>query len=283
MSFDIINSKFELDSKTYVNYTYLNQLIKRRNTQLDGINTIYDGIDKIYNKKDFDIIKSIIKTNEHLSSLTTFYSREDAILNNDCIYWDEFLNNSKLREIMDYNTYQELLNRFKTRNKENHIPFDKEHIYSFIDTILMNRHTIFATKLHNALLQLDKGYKSNQGNRLNGVLVFNSYSYERHLNYTKVQIIDDIRSSLRQVLNIEELNASTKTMELLKSCQGDDWCDFDYGLLKIKYFLNGNVHIHLSDLAYNTINTVLYHLNKNVLDYDTSLIKRKPYVYKGKL
>lgn len=280
---------YEIHTNTYVNQPYLDKLLKRREYEIKGINLMYDGIEHIMNtpssfyNPSHSLMTTLINVygNTHISSLNTFFTREEAILNNDCLFWDQYLESSNLKSFMDSESYTELVNRFKTRNKENHIPFDKDTVYAFISNITAHKDSIFATKLEKALLKLDKGYVSNTGNTLNGLLVISAPSYCNYLNYEKVWVIDDIRTALRQILPVE--SEFIKTDDLLNSHKGDDWCSYDDDLLRLKYFQNGNVHILLSDLAYEKIVETLYHLKTNVLDMDVSKIKRKPYKYNGYL
>ncbi len=267
-----------------INMGYVAKLIKRRDENVECIKTIFVGLEKMDLKYNSDLLNCIVKTynDRTISSLDVFYKLEDALINIDCLFWTDMLESVKIRDYMDYTSYKDMLSMFRTRNKDKNIPFDTEHVIGFLETLLMNKDTIFASKIEGLLLSLDKGYKSNQGNHLSAVLVLNAPSYDRSLGYEKVDIFKDLRYSIRQIYKLP-LDVSD-TQDLIYQAKGDeDWCSIDHDLIRMKSFKNGNVHIHLSDIVYEKINDILYILNKNILEYDTSKVKRKTYKYKGDL
>lgn len=267
-----------------INFGFVEKLIKRHDDNVECVKTIFEGLKKMNMQYNSDMLNCIVKTynNRTISSGDVFYTVEEAIVNVDCYFWCEMLDVVKIREYMDYTAYKDMLNMFRTRNKEKNIPFDHEHVIGFLETLLSNKDMIFASRIEGLLNSLDKGYKSNQGNQLSGVLVLNAPSYEHNLGYEKVNIIKDLRQAIQQLFKLEI--DVMDTQNLIYACKGDeDWCPIDQDLMRMKAFKNGNVHLHLSDVVYEKINEVLYHLNKNILDYDTSKLKRKPYKFKGVL
>lgn len=267
-----------------INLKYVNLIISRHEKNAKCINLMYDGLDLMEMQYNSDMMNCTIRRyNDHsMSSIDVYFKREEALINLDCMSWLELMEISKIREYMDYTAYSDMCDMFKTRNKEKNIPFDYEHVMGFLESILNNKDTIFASKIEGLLLNLDKGYKSNQGNSLSAVLVLNAPSFSNNLGYEKVNLLKDLRYSIRQIYKLP-LDVKD-TQDLIYEAKGDDcWCPLDHDLIRIKSFKNGNVHIHLSDVVYEKINEILYIVNKNILDHDTSKVKRKTYKYKGDL
>lgn len=262
---------------------YVNILLERRNSNVECIKQMYIGLEKMQMRNNSDLFNCIMDTYNQrtVSTLDKFHTVENALINLDCFFWVELLQSCKIRDYMDYQAYTDMCNMFNTRNKEREIPFDFDHVHGFLQTIINNKDTIFASKIEGLLLSLDKGYKSNQGNNLSAVLVLNAPSYANDLGWEKVNILKDLRYSLQQIYNLP-LDV-TDTQNLVYACKGYDWESIDHDLIRMKSFKNGNVHIHLSDIVYIKFNEILALLNKNILDYDTSKVKRKTYKYNGDL
>ncbi len=266
--------------KNGLDYHQIIKMIEKRDSDRQNMIDIYAKFDAL-NIEDCFLMASIVKTRKSYISLQERQCEEDALLNLDCVYWVKLLEKTNVREYMDYTAYEDMLTKFKTRDKDNHIIFSANNVFNFIDALLMNRHTMYATKIKGIIDNLSGSYKTNQGNSLSAVFILNSPSYSNAIGWEKLQMIDDLRDAVNQMFNLpkneEKLNA------FIYGYNVGEWYDLDSGLLRIKRYGNGNVHLHLSDLVYDKIVDVYSHLAIKILDVDYSKTKRKTFKFVGNL
>lgn len=263
-----------------LDYHQIIAMVQNRDSDRQNMIDIYAKFDAL-NIEDCFLMASIVKSRKSYISLQERQCEEDALLNLDCVYWVKLLEKTNIREYMDYTAYEDMLTKFKTRDKDNHIVFSANNVFNFIDALLMNRHTMYATKIKGIIDSLSGSYKTNQGNSLSAVFILNSPSYTNAIGWEKLQMIDDLRDAVNQMFNLpkneEKLNA------FIYGFNVGEWYDLDSGLLRIKRYGNGNVHLHLSDLVYDKIVDIYSHLAIKILDVDYSKTKRKTFKFVGNL
>lgn len=268
-----------------INFDDVKRIIKSRNNAVESIIKINTELNKI-EMAEYYLIASIVNFNRASTTLRTFYSLEDQLLNIDCIYWLSILEMSKVREYMDYTSYTDMCSVFKTRNKDKHITFDEDNVIKFLNTLMFNKDNIFATKIQNLIFSLSSEYKYNQGNALSAVMVIScraNFSGKAYVNYEQKQLLNDFRYAVRQMFNLETLHEEIKKDELIDHAERGEWLSCEHDLFRFKVFNNANIHLHLSDVLYAKICGMLSILNPKAIAFDGSKVKRKYYVYKGDL
>lgn len=268
-----------------INFEDVKRIIKSRNNTIESIIKINEELEKI-EMADYYLIASIVNFNRSSTTLRQLYSLEDQILNVDCIYWLSVLEMSKVREYMDYNSYYDMCAVFKTRNKAKHMPFTEENVIKFLNTLELNKDSIFATKIQNLIFSLSSEYKYNQGNALSALMVIGAranYGGKAYVNYEQKNLLKDFIYSIRQMFTLDTLNDKIDIEKLFDGIDYGDWYTCEHDLFRYKVFNNANIHIHLSDKLYAKICQVLAIINPMAIAYDSSKIKRKPYVYNGNI
>lgn len=272
MSFELIDytkdAKNQIeDSRGIDAYLYL---IDNHDKDLLNLNLMYDGIENMWLRECE--ITNIILDKQILNG--KFFEREDALLNLDCHYWVKFLDDSKIRDLMPYTEYVDLLGKFKTRDKNNHIPFNEITVTAFIEKLIDSKPLLFANKVNTLLGELDYSYKNNQGSMLPAMMILET-NYAILPSWQNSQKIDDLRYSLRQIYGME-LDFE-KTDKVFQYNEAGQWVSLDDDLIRIKRFKNANAHILLSDVAYDKLNEIISLVNSNILPESCKKIRKKTY------
>lgn len=252
-------------------------LIERRDSDYFNLDSMYNHLEAL-NLRECDTCNIVIKKKVILNG--EFHSREDALMNLDCTYWVKLLEDSKIRDLMPYTEFCDLINNFKTRNKEKYIPFNYETVSSFISRLVDSKPLLFANKVNTLLGELDYSYKNNRGSMIPAMMILKT-SYSISPSWQNCQLIDDLRFSLRQIYGLD-LNFE-KTQEFFSYHEAGNWYSIDDDLIRIKRFKNANVHILLSDKVYDKLNEIIAIINKNILPEDCKRIRKKTYKYEGEL
>lgn len=272
MSFELIDytkdAKNQIeDSRGIDAYLYL---IDNHDKDLLNLNLMYDGIENMWLRECE--ITNIILDKQILNG--KFFEREDALLNLDCHYWVKFLDDSKIRDLMPYTEYVDLLGKFKTRDKNNHIPFNEITVTAFIEKLIDSKPLLFANKVNTLLGELDYSYKNNQGSMLPAMMILHT-SYALLPSWQNSQKIDDLRYSLRQIYGMSL--EFEKTDKVFQYNDAGVWVSLDDDLIRIKRFKNANAHILLSDVAYDKLNEIISLVNSNILPESCKKIRKKTY------
>lgn len=249
-------------------------LIESRNNDHDNLVMLYSHLEAL-RLRECDIHGILV---QQLMLNAKFHTCEDAVLNLDCLYWVKLLDNSKIKELMPYKEYSDLVTLFKTRNKENHIPFNKETVDSFINKIIDNKPLLFANKVNCVMQDLDWNYKNNRGSMLPPLLILKT-SYSILPSWESCAKVDDLRYSICQIYGLD-LNFD-KTLDVLSGNQAGEWISVENDLLRIKRFKNANLHVLLSDVVYDKLNEIISLVNVNILSEDTKKLRKKTYKYNG--
>lgn len=272
MSFELIDytkdAKNQIeDSRGIDAYLYL---IDNHDKDLLNLNLMYDGIENIWLRECE--ITNIILDKQILNG--KFFEREDALLNLDCHYWVKFLDDSKIRDLMPYTEYVDLLGKFKTRDKNNHIPFNEITVTAFIEKLIDSKPLLFANKVNTLLGELDYSYKNNQGSMLPAMMILET-NYSILPSWQNSQKIDDLRYSLRQIYGMSL--EFEKTDKVFQYNDAGVWVSLDDDLIRVKRFKNANAHILLSDVAYDKLNEIISLVNSNILPESCKKIRKKTY------
>lgn len=272
MSFELIDytkdAKNQIeDSRGIDAYLYL---IDNHDKDLLNLNLMYDGIENMWLRECE--ITNIILDKQILNG--KFFEREDALLNLDCHYWVKFLDDSKIRDLMPYTEYVDLLGKFKTRDKNNHIPFNEITVTAFIEKLIDSKPLLFANKVNTLLGELDYSFKNNQGSMLPAMMILHT-SYALLPSWQNSQKIDDLRYSLRQIYGMSL--EFEKTDKVFQYNDAGVWVSLDDDLIRIKRFKNANAHILLSDVAYDKLNEIISLVNSNILPESCKKIRKKTY------
>lgn len=272
MSFELIDytkdAKNQIeDSRGIDAYLYL---IDNHDKDLLNLNLMYDGIENMWLRECE--ITNIILDKQILNG--KFFEREDALLNLDCHYWVKFLDDSKIRDLMPYTEYVDLLGKFKTRDKNNHIPFNEITVTAFIEKLIDSKPLLFANKVNTLLGELDYSYKNNQGSMLPAMMILET-NYAILPSWQNSQKIDDLRYSLRQIYGMSL--EFEKTDKVFQYNNAGVWVSLDDDLIRVKRFKNANAHILLSDVAYDKLNEIISLVNSNILPESCKKIRKKTY------
>lgn len=272
MSFELIDytkdAKNQIeDSRGIDAYLYL---IDNHDKDLLNLNLMYDGIENMWLRECE--ITNIILDKQILNG--KFFEREDALLNLDCHYWVKFLDDSKIRDLMPYTEYVDLLGKFKTRDKNNHIPFNEITVTAFIEKLIDSKPLLFANKVNTLLGELDYSYKNNQGSMLPAMMILET-NYSILPSWQNSQKIDDLRYSLRQIYGMSL--EFEKTDKVFQYNDAGVWVSLDDDLIRVKRFKNANAHILLSDVAYDKLNEIISLVNSNILPESCKKIRKKTY------
>lgn len=272
MSFELIDytkdAKNQIeDSRGIDAYLYL---IDNHDKDLLNLNLMYDGIENMWLRECE--ITNIILDKQILNG--KFFEREDALLNLDCHYWVKFLDDSKIRDLMPYTEYVDLLGKFKTRDKNNHIPFNEITVTAFIEKLIDSKPLLFANKVNTLLGELDYSYKNNQGSMLPAMMILET-NYAILPSWQNSQKIDDLRYSLRQIYGMSL--EFEKTDKVFQYNDAGVWVSLDDDLIRVKRFKNANAHILLSDVAYDKLNEIISLVNSNILPESCKKIRKKTY------
>lgn len=255
------------DSRGIDAYKYL---IENHDKDLVNLNLMYDGIENMWMRECE--LTNIVLENRILNG--KFFARDDALLNLDCHYWVKFLDDSKIRDLMPYTEYVDLLGKFKTRDKNNHIPFNEITVTAFIEKLIDSKPLLFANKVNTLLGELDYSYKNNQGSMLPAMMILQT-SYAILPSWQNSQKIDDLRYSLRQIYGMSL--EFEKTDKVFQYNDAGVWVSLDDDLIRIKRFKNANAHILLSDVAYDKLNEIISLVNSNILPESCKKIRKKTY------
>ncbi len=252
-------------------------LIERRDSDYFNLDSMYNHLEAL-NLRECETCNIMI--NKRVLINGEFHSREDALMNLDCTYWVKLLEDSKIRDLMPYTEFCDLIDNFKTRNKEKYIPFNYETVSSFISRLIDSKPVLFANKVNTLLGELDYTYKNNRGSMIPAMMILKT-SYSIFPSWQNCQLIDDLRFSLRQIYGLDL--SFEKTQEFFSYHDAGDWHSVDDDLIRIKRFKNANVHILLSDKVYDKLNEIIAIVNKNILPEDCKRIRKKTYKYEGEL
>lgn len=264
---------FELvDDDGFNQFQYL---IDQRNKDYDSLDKMYDHIDSLH-LRDCEIFNIILNKKVILNA--EFHSREDALMNLDCTYWVKFLEDTKIRELMPYSEYSELLDNFKCRNKEKHIPFSEVAVHGFVERLINSKPILFAHKVNSVMKELDHTYKHNSGSMLPIKMILSTRA-ATFPGWYACSKIDDLRFSIRQIYGLD-LDFQKTTDVFLYNDVGE-WISVEGDLLRIKRFQNANVHIQLSDVVYQKLNEIISLVNENLLPETGKNIRKNTYKYEG--
>lgn len=267
------NSNEIEDSRGISPYLYL---IENHENDLHHLNLLMDHLESI-RLRECETTHLILQ-NYILNG--KFHTREDSLMNLDCVYWEKLLDDSNIRQLMPYTEYSELLGKFKTRNKEGHIPFNKDTVSSFIEKLSNSKPLLFANKVNHVLNELDYNYKNNQGSMLPAMFILHT-SYSNFPSWQNCEKIDDLRYSIRQIYQMDL--EFEKTQQFFSSHFDGAWHSIDNDLIRLKRFKNGNVHILLSDKVYDKLNEVIALINKNIIPESCKKIRKKTYKFEGEI
>ena len=261
----------------YTDISPYQYLIDNRNNDYNNLSSLYDHLEAIC-LTDSEICNIIIDKRVLLND--KFQEREDALMNLDCTYWVKLLEDSKIRDLMPYTEYCELIDNFKTRNKDKYIPFNYETVNSFIERIVNSKPLLFANKVNSLLGELDHSYKNNLGSMIPAMMILHT-SYSIFPSWQNCEKIDDLRYSVRQIYGLDL--EYDKTSNVLQWHDCGEWISTEDDLIRIKRFKNANVHVLLSDKVYDKLNEIIALVNKNILLEDCKRIRKKTYKYEGDL
>lgn len=258
-----------LDTENIISpYQYL---IDNRNKDYSNLSSLYDHLEAI-RLTDSEICNIIIDKRVLLNG--QFQEREDALLNLECTYWVKLLEDSKIRDLMPYVEYTKLLNSFKTRNKEKYIPFTEKSVTGFIENLINSKPILFANKVNSIIYNLDYDFKNNNGSMIPALMILKT-NYSIFPSWENCQKIDDLRYSIRQILQLDlKFN---KTQNVFQENDDNEWISVDDDYLRIKRFKNGNAHVLLSEEIYDKLNEVVSLVNKNIIPQNCKNIRKKTY------
>lgn len=274
MNLQHINTHNDIEDSRGLNpYKYL---IERRDEDLVNLNGLYDHLEKLNLQQS--VICNVILDKQVLIN-GKFYDRDDALLNLDCNYWEMLLNDSKIRDLMPYTDYQELVGNFKTRNKEKYIPFNSETVEAFISKLSNSKPLLFANKVNCVLGELDRTFKNNQGSMFPPLIILKAPSFTTYPSWESCEKIDDLRFSIIQIYMLDK--KFKKTLDIFHKSPVGEWISLEDDLIRVKRFKNGNVHIAFSDIVYDKLNQVITLVNKNILPEECKKLRKKTYKYEG--
>lgn len=258
-----------LDTENIISpYQYL---IDNRNNDYNNLSSLYDHLEAI-RLTDSEICNIIIDKKVLLNG--KFQEREDALLNLECTYWVKLLEDSKIRDLMPYVEYTKLLNIFKTRNKEKYIPFTEKSVTGFIENLINSKPILFANKVNSIICNLDYDFKNNNGSMIPALMILKT-NYSTFPSWENCQKIDDLRYSIRQILQLDlKFN---KTQNVFQENYDNEWISVDDDYLRIKRFKNANAHVLLSEEIYDKLNEVVSLVNKNIIPQNCKNIRKKTY------
>lgn len=182
-------------------------------------------------------------------------------------YWVELLNTMNLKRFMGKEDFEKEESKATRSETEE---FTEENVMKFLMFFWNSRHINYARKIDSVFCNLSYTYKSNRAAGINPVIIIHKTPYG---SYENEGHIDDLRYACRQAFG--------KSLDFTKI--GDEarnygvWMSFDYELVRIKLYQNGNYHIWLNQAVLERFNQVLSLLYPTHIGMDYKALKRRAF------
>ena len=224
-----------------------------------------ENIDMLWDYGSSASYSSMNKSNTHLPKLD--YVRE--FLTHDTIlkmltkeYWNKVIIESRILDYVSSSVKEEFsdaLNNFTMPD------FTKENVESTLRGLVKDLPSLFKQRLQDAFDVLSKTHKTNSSNMFNKRMIFNVANYSKYIMIPsdfisrKCNAIDDIRSTINQLLGGEQMTHSTtqyQLYDLAKAGRYGEWVKLDDNVA-IKIFMVGTAHLEIRPEIADSLNAII--------------------------
>ncbi|MBD5667345.1 DUF4942 domain-containing protein [Citrobacter freundii] len=258
----------------------MRDLLVEYNTTLKHMQAMYDAVMRNRHDEAWRMFcDSCDNSIKYTLAVENLFCIERARCALDEKYWQKLLDLTGVKPFMPterYDDWNEGLRAWRKSSESNFeklkpVPFNEESIFSTAFALNEEKKDYFAQMVHGVFEKLSALHKTNRAQGFSNKLIIASClpSRDNRRSYDYLNYFNDLRKVIGLMYGrsgAEDVN-SAAVKEYMMSNPGE-WVSIDNDSLKVKGFINGNVHILIEEETCDNLNLVLSHLMPGCIPLD---------------